>query len=687
MSDVKISDLSPAGTLGGTEALPVVQLGSTVKASVAQVGTFLTTLALPLVLGAAAQPGITSVGTLSSLTVSGSGGNVVLGGPFYALHVVGAGITYLEGNLVGVSGRSVSGFDLAIFPVSLTTAKIIPVSATPLSIRDFADTTDLITVDETSGAADFYGAVTCHAALNATLSTAAQPNVTSIGTLASLGVTGDLTLGGRLVLSTAVSKVVPGATSLSLRNHADSADNILIADNGNVTFRGTLSGATNITAGGLTVTSGGGVAIFVTGSTSAGVDISSAAGTVRDLVWQTAGVNRWVARVDTTAESGSNAGSAFVLIARDDTGATIDNVISIVRAAGGTMSLNRPVAFAQAIGIGNGVSTSAIINVGVGGLAAFTGTTQDGMLLLMTGNSSATTAINGLRVRGATAAAAFTVTALAGLHVLDAVLGAGSTITTQYGILVDAQSQGATAIGIQVSQGTLATGILIGQSSGTTQAGLIITGGTITGSAAVSGIAIVQTWNTSGGPRAILVNVTNTASGATARLLDLQVAAASMFSVDPVGRIRSIAMSLVPVTAGVAIIVTQQAAMTVDAFQIASGTLTGSTAVSLLNLAQTWNTTGAPLGILLNITNTASGAGARLLDLQVAGSSKHAVDVAGTLYIAGTQVVSTRKTGWTAWTGTALRTTVATGSATTLQVAEAFKALLDDLISHGLVGT
>ena len=38
-----------------------------------------------------------------------------------------------------------------------------------------------------------------------------------------------------------------------------------------------------------------------------------------------------------------------------------------------------------------------------------------------------------------------------------------------------------------------------------------------------------------------------------------------------------------------------------------------------------------------------------------------------------------------AWTGTATRTTVATGAATTQNLAEAFKALTDDLRSRGVI--
>lgn len=59
----------------------------------------------------------------------------------------------------------------------------------------------------------------------------------------------------------------------------------------------------------------------------------------------------------------------------------------------------------------------------------------------------------------------------------------------------------------------------------------------------------------------------------------------------------------------------------------------------------------------------------------------------GAYRINNTQLVSTRKTGWIAATGTATRTTFITGSVTLPVLAEHVKALIDDLISHGLIGT
>lgn len=66
----------------------------------------------------------------------------------------------------------------------------------------------------------------------------------------------------QITLTTAASKIIPGATSLALRNHADTADNIGITDAGVVTIRAGLT----VTAGGLVVTAGG-LTVTATGIT------------------------------------------------------------------------------------------------------------------------------------------------------------------------------------------------------------------------------------------------------------------------------------------------------------------------------------------------------------------------------------------------------------------------------------
>jgi hypothetical protein len=59
--------------------------------------------------------------------------------------------------------------------------------------------------------------------------------------------------------------------------------------------------------------------------------------------------------------------------------------------------------------------------------------------------------------------------------------------------------------------------------------------------------------------------------------------------------------------------------------------LTGSQATNLADLSTTWNTTGAPTALKVNVTNTASNAASLLLDLQVDGTTKGSITKNGVL--------------------------------------------------------
>jgi hypothetical protein len=82
---------------------------------------------------------------------------------------------------------------------------------------------------------------------------------------------------------------------------------------------------------------------------------------------------------------------------------------------------------------------------------------------------------------------------------------------------------------------------------------------------------------------------------------------------------------------------------------ITGTSLTSANAQSLIDLAQTWNTTGNPTAIKLNITNTASGATADLMELQVGGTSQFTVDKSGNTIMTGS-VKTGAPTGGTAAT-------------------------------------
>jgi hypothetical protein len=71
----------------------------------------------------------------------------------------------------------------------------------------------------------------------------------------------------------------------------------------------------------------------------------------------------------------------------------------------------------------------------------------------------------------------------------------------------------------------------------------------------------------------------------------------------------------------------------------------------------------------------------------VAAFSASGLSLAGSYSVSGTKVVGARASGWSAATGTATRGAFDTASVTTAQLAERVKALIDDLVAHGLIGS
>jgi len=73
---------------------------------------------------------------------------------------------------------------------------------------------------------------------------------------------------------------------------------------------------------------------------------------------------------------------------------------------------------------------------------------------------------------------------------------------------------------------------------------LALTPETLTGSAATSGLSLTQTWNTTGTPTALKLDVTITAANNASLLMDLQAGGASKFKVDRYGLITGDSLSL-----------------------------------------------------------------------------------------------------------------------------------------------
>lgn len=158
-----------------------------------------------------------------------------------------------------------------------------------------------------------------------------------------------------------------------LANAATSANtaNAIVKRDGSGAFAGSLTGAAslNVLKGGDTMTGP-----LVINYATPHLDMSGPAGAVRDLRFQTALSNRWIVRTNGTAESGSNAGSDFEIGARDDSGASIDTPLSIARAAGGAVTIPRPIVASGGItGSLAGAASSNVLKVGdtmTGGLQA-----------------------------------------------------------------------------------------------------------------------------------------------------------------------------------------------------------------------------------------------------------------------------------------------------------------------------
>ena len=70
----------------------------------------------------------------------------------------------------------------------------------------------------------------------------------------------------------------------------------------------------------------------------------------------------------------------------------------------------------------------------------------------------------------------------------------------------------------------------------------------------------------------------------------------------------------------------------VTPFTVSGYSLTGANAQSLIDLSGTWNTTGTPTGIKLNVTDTASNAASLLMDLQRGGVTQLSVNKFGTIF-------------------------------------------------------
>lgn len=107
------------------------------------------------------------------------------------------------------------------------------------------------------------------------------------------------------------------------------------------------------------------------------VTVNGAAASTRDIILTTSGSNRWIIRVNATAEGGSDAGSNFELLSQTDAGGAKSTVISIVRSTGNvTLSNNLTVTGSLSAGASTLGATTAT-SLSIGGNVALTTATSN----------------------------------------------------------------------------------------------------------------------------------------------------------------------------------------------------------------------------------------------------------------------------------------------------------------------
>lgn len=231
----------------------------------------------------ASQPNITSVGTLSSLSVTGNitSGNATLGNAATANYFIGNG-SLLTGIVAAASASNVSnGTSNVNIPTSSGnvtvsvsgTSNVAIFTSTGVNVSGYLTTTgniasgnanlgNLVTANYFSGNGSLLTSITggnvtgqvANAVVAGTVTTAAQPNITSLGTLSSLSVSGNIASGNANLGNLVTANFFSGSGNLLSNiqaanitgtignaNYAAYAGNVVNASQPNITSFGTLT--------------------------------------------------------------------------------------------------------------------------------------------------------------------------------------------------------------------------------------------------------------------------------------------------------------------------------------------------------------------------------------------------------------------------------------------------------------
>lgn len=229
---------------------------------------------------------------------------------------------------------------------------------------------------------------------------------------------------------------------------------------------------------------------FINGSNTLaatlGCIMNTAAGQLRQFDFQSGGVDRWLVRVDNTAESGSNAGSNFSIMARSDAGASIGSAIAITRSSM-LVTLGASLGVTGLISTYNNVNTAGLgvgaiyasgrvtakTNVASGTICTYT-PAADGTFVIYANVNVTTSTTFSFTVTctytdegGTSRTQIFSFAQVAGtlLQTLTNTTGAGTYVSVPFTI----RAKGANAITIQTAAGGTYTNVVFNASAAITQ--------------------------------------------------------------------------------------------------------------------------------------------------------------------------------------------------------------------------
>lgn len=185
-------------------------------------------------------------------------------------------------------------------------------------------------------------------------------------TFNSVGTTPQFTFSDQLVVNSGANPsfaaIGTAGVQASFRYDSSNRLDFTVSSTGAATYTAVGAGAGHVFANTLSVSSGSMIAGAVALAGTAAFIMRAAAGQDRSLRFETGNSLRWQWVADAALESGSNAGSNMYLYAYTDAASLIDAPISIVRAAGGAMTLSRPVTAASTLAVTGVLSSTATVN-------------------------------------------------------------------------------------------------------------------------------------------------------------------------------------------------------------------------------------------------------------------------------------------------------------------------------------